>query len=246
MIARLQAAAVLGALLLVTGCRDRSPAPTEKVVHCDVHVQITPETGELIDRTFSSEDQDALAALDAEIGDVTGTMVATIKVRHPDIDVAFEIQIRVPVVHGKPEGRALSFSLLEDRWHLMSECVYHEGIQNGPFVMYSLRTGTKFGEGYLKDGKHNGDHTYYYPSGAVLARTRYEDGSFDGRCEIFSEAGDVLASGTYRTGEPEEGTFVEDLNAYLLACYEGRQPELNLISKAGKSTPIPVPADHEP
>jgi hypothetical protein len=221
--------AILGCALLVGGCRKHTPASTENK-RVEIHVQITPQDRPAFERILFVDDPNAVAALDSELGDWTGTMIATYKVPFPGREMSMEWQMKVPIAHGKFDGAAQNFCRLEGQWRLMNECVYRNGTQHGPFVAYHPDTGKKAGEGFLKDGKRDGEIVWYYPDGQVLARTRYTDGEFDGRCEVYQKTGEVLADGVYANGMMLSGTFVENLNVYLRETLSRSPVELRIVT----------------
>ena len=67
------------------------------------------------------------------------------------------------------------------------------------FVLY--KNGEKFGEGYLKDGKSDGNYTAYYENGQIKKELIYKDGKVDGKWTLFNEDGSINKVGEYYNGE---------------------------------------------
>ena len=236
---RLIVAAVASALL-GAGCGKGKAAKDEEPFSlAEARVQVFPEKGPGFDRTFpidSPEKIGDLAALDLpELDHVTGRMV---------VSFSFEVEgIRTPgmrmetsLVDGLVHGQGRNYGFFKGRWCLLGELNYEHGVKQGPFVVYHPATGAKAGEGTLVNGRREGGATWYNLNGDIIARTHYADGVLDGLSEVYNPAGEVIASGTYEHGALVSGTFVDDLDAYLLANIENRAVEPTIVTVPARTT----------
>jgi antitoxin component YwqK of YwqJK toxin-antitoxin module len=67
--------------------------------------------------------------------------------------------------------------------------------------------GEKFAEGQYKDGKQQGEWTYWYDNGQVCRKVNYLDGQPDGSWDVFNADGAVIAKRSYKNGK-RDGTWV--------------------------------------
>ncbi|MHC4871734.1 MAG: toxin-antitoxin system YwqK family antitoxin [Planctomycetota bacterium] len=90
-------------------------------------------------------------------------------------------------------------------WHNYN---YKDGLCHGPCLMWHDNGSIWYKHNY-KNGRSHGTCTYWYENGKKESSTRYYNGEEHGKKTLWDKSGKIIAHGTYRFGDPFEGTFQE-------------------------------------
>jgi hypothetical protein len=189
-------------------------------VRVESRVRLIMDDGRTIEKPISLESESGVESLRQLVGAATGRFVLTITTRRTNDKFDQEIEGRLE--KGILEGPVDTYLVLGTKRQLVSEETYRADVRQGAFVSYYPITGSVQMRGSFDAGAKNGDFLSFYPNRASAVRMHYDHDQLDGRCEVYDNSGAIIASGLYKKGAPASGTFVEDLNSFLMQSIDDR------------------------
>ena len=81
--------------------------------------------------------------------------------------------------------------------------VYNLKFLASGMVTYHYDSGEKMSQGFLKDGKNQGEWTYWHENGEIKSVQTYDQGLMDGKCTWWDNKGGMIETGFYEKGLAE-------------------------------------------
>jgi antitoxin component YwqK of YwqJK toxin-antitoxin module len=79
---------------------------------------------------------------------------------------------------------------------------YKDGKRDGQWT-YWYENGTKWSEGFFRDGKNDGKRLTYFPNGKLRYEAYYKEGGRTGKWKFFDETGRMLQEINYQGTPPD-------------------------------------------
>jgi antitoxin component YwqK of YwqJK toxin-antitoxin module len=138
-------------------------------------------------------------------------------------------------INGLIDGALVEYVIVNENRMLSGEFSYSNGVRSGSQTAYFPLQGKVWLEGTITEGKWDGLWKCYYLDGKTAAILQYTCGILEGRNEIYSHGGELIASGRYENGMLVSGAFVENLGEFLSSVYTSSPIELHFVIHDGNA-----------